>query len=88
MIDKTYMTRHLTIDRYLQGNLSDEEIIEFESRLAWDQELGEDLDLAERLQFGLRKLEANGDISVNNSVSGVSRLVERVSTATLGSHSR
>jgi hypothetical protein len=80
VIDKTYMTRHLTIDRYLQGKLSEDEVAEFESRLVWDQELGEELDLAEQLRLGLQRVSADGDVSLDHPGTGIARLRAMVTT--------
>ncbi len=54
MMDRNYMNLHLVVDRYLQGTLQDDEKTEFEERLLWDEELMDELDLAERLREGLR----------------------------------
>jgi hypothetical protein len=54
VMDSNYMKMHLVVDRYLQGFLQDHEKAEFEERLLWDEELMDELDLAERLRDGLR----------------------------------
>lgn len=48
------MNMHLVVDRYLQDTLQDDEKAEFEERLLWDEELMDELDLAEHLREGLR----------------------------------
>lgn len=53
-MNRNYIDRHLTIDRYLQGKLAEDEQAEFEERLVWDQDLLDELYLAEKLQEGLR----------------------------------
>lgn len=50
---------HLLTDRYLQGSLAEAELAEFEERLVWDEELIDELDLAERLREGLRESVAD-----------------------------
>ena len=54
-MDRKYIDMHLVADRYLQGTLAEGEKAEFEERLAWDQDLIDDLDLAERLRDGLQE---------------------------------
>jgi len=69
------MDTHLVTDRYLQGNLTEGEKIEFEERLVWDQELIDELDLAERLRDGLRETLADDRYTVRpGPVSLVARL--------------
>lgn len=53
-MNKQYIDRYLVIDRYLAGDLAENEVVNFEERLVWDQELIEELDLAESLRDGLR----------------------------------
>lgn len=60
-MDGKYIELHLVVDRYLQGTLSSGEVAKFEERLTWDQELIDEIDLAERLRDGLR--EATGETS-------------------------
>jgi len=50
LMDKQYIRTHLVVDRYLQGALSAREVAEFEERLTWDEELLDELDLAEHLR--------------------------------------
>ncbi len=54
LMDRNYIDLHLVADRYLQGTLAEGEKAEFEERLVWDQDLIDELDLAERLRNGLR----------------------------------
>jgi len=54
-MNKKYMEMHLAVDRYLRGGLSGSEVAEFEERLTWDQELLDELEIAERLRDGLRE---------------------------------
>jgi hypothetical protein len=49
-----YIKAHMMIERYVQGNLSDDEVVAFEERLLWDQSLQEDVDLAEAMQNWLK----------------------------------
>ena len=53
-MDKKYIERHGMVDRYLQGTLPESEVAGFEERLTWDQELLDEVELAERLRAGLR----------------------------------
>lgn len=55
MMDSNYIKMHLVVDRYLQGLLREDERSEFEERLIWDEQLMDELDLAERLREGLRE---------------------------------
>lgn len=57
-MDRNYIDLHLTVDRYLGGSLADDEKTAFEERLVWDQELIDELDLADRLRNGLREAVA------------------------------
>jgi hypothetical protein len=52
-MDRNYIDRHLLVDRYLSGTLPDNELADFEARLVWDEELIDELDLAERLREGM-----------------------------------
>jgi hypothetical protein len=52
-MDRNYIDRHLLVDRYLAGALPDDELADFEERLVWDEELIDELDLAERLREGM-----------------------------------
>jgi hypothetical protein len=63
-MDTKYIEMHLVVDRYLQGALSGNEIAKFEERLTWDQELIDELDLAERLRDGLREVTEEGSHTV------------------------
>jgi hypothetical protein len=63
-MDTKYMEMHLVVDRYLQGALSGNEVARFEERLTWDQELIDELDLAERLRDGLREVTEEGSYTV------------------------
>lgn len=54
-MDKSYIDRHLVVDRYVSGDLTANEREDFEERLAWDDELVDEVDLAERLRDGMRQ---------------------------------
>ena len=69
-MDRAYIDLHLVVDRYLQGRLSASEAAEFEERLAWDQPLVEELELAEQLRDGLRSSGLSGDASGDSSSRG------------------
>ena len=70
-MDRNYIDMHLLTDRYLRGDLAEDEKAEFEERLVWDQELIDELDLAERLRGGLRKSVSDNSYSVSNLNSGI-----------------
>lgn len=53
-MNRSYIDTHLVVDRYLQGELSEEETAEFEERLVWDSALVDEVDLATKLLEGLR----------------------------------
>ena len=53
-MDSNYLNMHLTVDRYLRDALTDVEKAAFEERLLWDNELIDEVDLAERLREGLQ----------------------------------
>lgn len=57
-MDRDYIDRFLVVDRYITGDLSDAEVSEFEERLAWDHELIDDVELAEKLREGLHADQA------------------------------
>lgn len=75
-MDRKYMDTHLIVDRYLQGNLADGELAEFEERLVWDEELLDELDLAERLRDGLQESVADNKYSSGHGNNGI---VDRLS---------
>ncbi|MBT8096260.1 MAG: hypothetical protein KJO19_04440 [Woeseia sp.] len=53
-MDSNYLKLHLTVDRYLRGTLKDDEKAAFEERLLWDEELVDEVDLANHLREGLQ----------------------------------
>ena len=65
------MDTHLVVDRYLQGSLAGRELAEFEERLVWDQELIDELDLAERLREGLRESVADKKYTTSQEKQGI-----------------
>jgi hypothetical protein len=54
-MDRKYINTHLLTDRYLLGTLTEGELAEFEERLVWDQELIDDVELAEKLRDAVRR---------------------------------
>ena len=62
-MNRNYIDKHLAVDRYVAGTLSDEEIAEFEERLVWDQALMDEVDLAEQLRSGLRAALAKNEVA-------------------------
>jgi len=73
-MDRDYIDRHLLVDRYLAGFVSDDELAEFEERLVWDEELIDELDLAERLREGMRAAAAERRYSTTPETGFVPRL--------------
>jgi hypothetical protein len=59
-MDRNYINQHLLVDRYLQGDLPEQAVAEFEERLVWDQELVEDVQLAEALRNGMLATQGPG----------------------------
>lgn len=78
-MDRSYIDRHLAIDRYLHGRLTDAEIDEFEERLVWDQELQDEVDLAERLRAGLKAVAPAGEFAADGDPGLLSRLAGTLS---------
>ena len=72
-MDRDYIDKHLLIDRYLQGDLADDDVAAFEERLAWDQELIDELDLAEKLREGLRAAVADDQYVAASGSAGIVR---------------
>ena len=70
-MDRKYIDMHLLTDRYLQGSLAESEKVEFEERLVWDQELIDELDLAERLHEGLRESVADDKYTASHEDIGI-----------------
>jgi hypothetical protein len=70
-MDQKYIELHLVVDRFLQGTLSEGEVIEFEERLTWDHALIDELELAERLRDGLRVATGEGSYMVAAARAGV-----------------
>jgi len=70
-MNEKYIELHLVVDRYLQGTLSSSEMAAFEERLTWDQDLIDELDLAEHLREGLRRAVAEGDEVVAADRAGI-----------------
>jgi len=70
-MDRQYIDMHLLTDRYLQGTLAEGEKVEFEERLVWDQELIDELDLAERLRDGLRVSIADDKYTASHGNFGI-----------------
>jgi hypothetical protein len=71
LMDRKYIEQHLVVDRYLQGTLPGGELAEFEERLTWDQELIDELDLAERLRDGLREAAEEDSYTVAADRAGI-----------------
>ena len=55
-MDKAELQMMQLVDRYIAGQLDDEELVRFEERLVWDEALQDDVFLAEQLRKGLRAL--------------------------------
>lgn len=69
-MDRNYIDRHLVVDRYLQGKLDDGELAEFEERLAWDEGLLEEVELATKLREGLRAQYADSEYTATDDARG------------------
>ena len=76
LMDRKYIDLHLVADRYLQGTLAEGEKAEFEERLVWDQDLIDELDLAERLGNGLQESFADNRYTASD---GKARTIGRLS---------
>jgi hypothetical protein len=61
-MDRNYIQDHQIVDRYLQDALSEQEKADFEEFFLSDQETLAELELAEKLQQGLRDLDESGDL--------------------------
>jgi hypothetical protein len=79
-MDRSDIDRHLAIDRYLQGRLTDAEFAEFEERLVWDHDLQDEVDLAERLRTGLNAVAPTGEFTADADPGLVSRLTGTLSS--------
>ncbi len=73
-MDRNYIDRHLLVDRYLAGDIPDEELADFEERLVWDEELIDELDLAERLREGMLAAAGEGRYAAQTESGLVPRL--------------
>ncbi|MEM9209729.1 MAG: hypothetical protein AAGA61_10810, partial [Pseudomonadota bacterium] len=60
-MNRSYIDMHLAVDRYLRGTLTEAETAEFEERLVWDQALIDEVDVAQKLQEGLRAALARNE---------------------------
>ena len=60
-----YIKSHMVIERYVQGKLTDDEDAEFEERLVWDQELQDEVELAETLRSWLHASAKESKYSVS-----------------------
>lgn len=74
-MDRTYIDQHHVADRYLMGQLSDAERAEFEQALLDDPELLSELDIAQAMIDGLRKLKEQGFVA-NIGCRRKARIVE------------
>jgi hypothetical protein len=70
MMDKESMGPHLEVDRYLRGTMSGDEAAEFEKRLTWDQNLIDELVLAECL-YGPREATGEGSYTAAADRAGI-----------------
>ena len=73
-MDRNYIDEHLLVDRYLAGTVPDDELAELEERLVWDEELLDELDLAERLREGMLAAAAEKRYSSQPEAGFVPRL--------------
>jgi len=63
-MDRAYIEKHNVIERYLLGELSEEEAEAFEDRFVFDQELRDEIDVAEKMIGGLRRQEVEPQAAV------------------------
>ncbi len=61
------MNMHLIVDRYMRETLAEDEKAKFEERLLWDEELVDELDLAERLHEGLQASVKHDDVTTSRA---------------------
>ena len=66
-MEKRYIDTHLLVDRYLQDSLDESEKADFEERLVWDEELVDEVELAEKLRNGLRQSVETGEYRADES---------------------
>ena len=62
MIDSVQIVSQGMVDRYLAGQLSAEEIAEFETYMLEHPEFLDEIDVARRLKLGLKSLREKGEI--------------------------
>ena len=63
-MNRNYIDMHLVVDRYLRGTLSEEETAEFEERIVWDQDLMDEIELAESLRGALQRALSKDEQSI------------------------
>lgn len=68
---KSYIEKHLLVDRYLSDSLDDVEKAAFEERLCWDRELLDEVGLAEQLRDAMRESAATGKLDSDDTRAGL-----------------
>ena len=68
-METDYIKMHMVIERYVQGKLSDDEVVAFEERLVWDKALQEEVDLAEAMRDWLRESAKDSKFSITEKSS-------------------
>ena len=66
-MDRNYVSENQIVDRYLRDDLTDEERVAFEEFYLADQETLAELELAEKLQLGLRDCASQGLLEAEES---------------------
>lgn len=74
-MNRSYINTHLVVDRYLQGELSEDEAAEFEERLVWDGGLVDEVDLAMKLREGIRAEQHRIELDVSGNRGALDSLV-------------
>lgn len=84
-MDRNYVIENDLVDRYVRGDLSDEESAAFEAFYLSDQETLTELEIAEKLQFGLKDAAAQGRLEASSRPGWFVRAVTSPQWATAAS---
>lgn len=76
-MDNEYINLHLLADRYVQNAMSEAELAAFEERLVWDEQLRNEVDLADMLRKGMRAVAISDEAQ---PLTLFSRVFDAVST--------
>ncbi len=69
-METDYIKAHMVIERYVQGKLSDDEVVAFEERLLWDTALQEEVDLAEAMRNWFRESAKESKFTISEGSGG------------------